>query len=273
MPKADVNGARLYYALSGVAGAPVVMLSNSLGTTLEMWRPQLPALEHDYRVLRYDMRGHGKSEVTPEPCAISTLGHDVVALLDHLGLDQVHFCGLSIGGVIGQWLGARAPKRLVSLILCNTAAKIGTAEIWNKRIADVEQSGMASITDSVLERWFTPAFCAAHPETVAPLRAMLPVNDVQGYTLLCAAIRDMDQRKLVEEIRSPTLILAGEHDPVTTVEDARFLMAGIPGALLVTLPAAHISNVEASSAFNAALTEFLESANSDAKFPHISTKG
>jgi len=196
--------------------------------------------------------------VTPEACSIGTLGQDVVALLNQLGMEKVHFCGLSIGGFIGQWLGARAPQRLSSLILCNTAAKIGTAETWNKRIADIEQGGMAAVADSVLERWFTPGFRTAHPAEVAPLRAMLLANDPRGYTLLCAAIREMDQRKLAEEIRVPTCVLAGEHDPVTTVEDSKFLEDRIPGAKLVTVPAAHISNVEAAAQFNTAVTGFLK---------------
>jgi 3-oxoadipate enol-lactonase len=258
MPKVEVNGARLFYTLSGAEGAPVLVLSNSLGTTLEMWQPQLPPLERDFRVLRYDMRGHGNSDLTPAACSISTLGEDVVALLNQLGIEKAHFCGLSIGGFIGQWLGARAPQRLLSLVLCNTAAKIGTPETWNKRIADVEQGGMASIADSVLQRWFTPAFRAAYPAAVEPFRAMLLANDPGGYSLLCAAIRDMDQRKLVEEVRVPTCVLAGEHDPVTTVEDAKFLQDKIPAAKLVILPAAHISNVEARSQFNTAVIEFLQ---------------
>jgi 3-oxoadipate enol-lactonase len=261
MPKVEVNGARLFYALSGAAEAPVVMMSNSLGTTLEMWQPQMAALESCFRILRYDMRGHGKSDVTEATCSISTLGQDVVALLDELRIEKVHFCGLSIGGVIGQWLGAHAPQRLRSLVLCNTAAKIGTPETWNKRIADVEQGGMASVAESILQRWFTPAFRLASPGEVAPLHAMLLANDPRGYALLCGAIRDMDQRTLVEGIRLPTCIVSGEQDPVTTLEDAKFLQARIAGSTLVALPAAHISNVEAAGQFNATVIEFLREAN------------
>jgi 3-oxoadipate enol-lactonase len=257
MPKVEVNGARLFYTLSGAAELPVLMLSNSLGTTLEMWRPQQAALEHSFRVLRYDMRGHGNSDLTDAPCSIDTLGQDVTALLDELEIDRVHFCGLSIGGVIGQWLGANAPQRIHSLVLCNTAAKIGTPQTWNKRIADVEQHGMASVADGVLERWFTLAFRAAAPGEVAPFRAMLLANNPRGYTLLCAALRDMDQRDMVQGIRLPTCVLTGDQDPMTTVEDAKFLQAAIAGATLVVLPAAHISNVEAAAQFNAAVIEFL----------------
>jgi 3-oxoadipate enol-lactonase len=257
MPKVDVNGSKFFYALSGAPQGPVVVFSNSLGTTLEMWRSQLAALEQKFRVLRYDMRGHGQSDLRDEPCSIADLGRDVVGLLGTLGIEKVHFCGLSIGGVIGQWLGANFPERLQSLVLCNTAAKIGVAETWNQRIADVAAKGMAPITDAALQRWFTAGFASKHPEAVAPFRAMLLANDPRGYSLLCGAIRDMDQRGLVEGIRVPTCVIAGKHDPVTTVADAEFLQSKIAGATLVSLDAAHISNVEAAEAFNAALFGFL----------------
>ena len=149
MPSIEVNGARLFYTLSGQADAPVLMMSNSLGTTLEMWQPQLAALEGRFHLLRYDMRGHGKSDVSEAACSIGTLGQDVLSLLDELQIGKVHFCGLSIGGVIGQWLGANAPERLKSLVLCNTAARIGTLESWNQRIAAVGQGGVASIAEAV----------------------------------------------------------------------------------------------------------------------------
>jgi 3-oxoadipate enol-lactonase len=257
MPKSEVNGARLFYTLSGKTDAPVLVMSNSLGTALAMWQPQLAAMESKFHLLRYDMRGHGNSDLAEEACSISTLGHDVLALLDELQMDKVHFCGLSVGGVIGQWLGANAPDRLRSLILCNTAAKIGTPESWNQRIADVEQHGMAAITEAVLERWFTPAFRLASPDAVAPFRAMLLATTPRGYALVAAAIRDMDQRKLIEDIRVPTCVVAGEHDPATTFDDAKFLQARIPGATLVPLPVAHISNVEAAAQFNQAVIDFL----------------
>jgi 3-oxoadipate enol-lactonase len=257
MPKVAVNGARLFYTLSGAPQNPVVVFSNSLGTTLDMWQPQLAALEQNFRILRYDMRGHGSSELTDLPCSIATLGQDVLALLDALAIEKVHFCGLSIGGVIGQWLGANAPRHLRSLVLCNTAAKIGTPATWNQRIAEVAQGGMAPIVEAVLQRWFTPPFAAHFPAAVAPFRAMLLANEPRGYALLCAAIRDMDQRTLVEGIRVPTCVIAGEHDPATTVADAEFLQASIAGSTLVLLATAHISNVEAAAAFNTALVDFL----------------
>jgi 3-oxoadipate enol-lactonase len=185
MPRIEVNGARLFYTLSGKADAPVLMMSNSLGTTLEMWQPQLAALESRFHLLRYDMRGHGKSDVTEAECSIGSLGQDVLSLLDELRIGKVHFCGLSIGGVIGQWLGANAPERLKSLVLCNTAARIGTLESWNERIAAVEQGGVASIAEAVLQRWFTPAFRLASPSAVAPLQAMLLATNPRD-TCRCA---------------------------------------------------------------------------------------
>jgi 3-oxoadipate enol-lactonase len=257
MPKVEVNGARLFYLLSGKIDAPVLMFSNSLGTTLDMWRPQLAAMESRFRLLRYDMRGHGQSDLVEGACSIGILGNDVLALLDELRIDKVHFCGLSVGGVIGQWLGANAPDRLRCLILCNTAAKIGTPESWNNRIADVEQNGMASITEAVLDRWFTAAFRQASPDSVAPFRAMLHASNPRGYVQVCTAIRDMDQRTLVEKIRLPTCVIAGEHDPATTLEDGKFLQSRIPGANLIPLPVAHISNVEAAAQFNQAVIDFV----------------
>ena len=257
MPKVEVNASRLFYKLSGAAIGPVLMFSNSLGTTVDMWEPQLAAFERRYRILRYDMRGHGQSDMTG-PCSIANLGQDVVALLDELQIPKVHFCGLSVGGVIGQWLGANAPQRLASLVLCNTAAKIGTPEIWNQRFADVTQGGMASITEAVLQRWFTPAFRDRSPDIIAAWRAMLLANNPRGYILIGTAIRDMDQREMIRGIQLPTRIIAGNHDPATTVEDAEFLESRISGASLVRLPAAHISNVEVASLFNAAVTEFLQ---------------
>jgi 3-oxoadipate enol-lactonase len=257
MPKVEVNGGRLFYALSGKTDAPVLMFSNSLGTTLDMWGPQLALMESRFHVLRYDMRGHGQSDMVEGACSISNLGQDVLALLDELRVDKFHYCGLSVGGVIGQWLGANAPDRLGSLILSNTAAKIGTPESWNKRIADVEQNGMASIAEATLERWFTAGFRQAFPHSVAPFRAMLHACNPRGYVLVSTAIRDMDQRTLVEKIRVPTCVIAGEHDPATTLDDGKFLQSRIPGATLVPLPVAHISNVEAAAQFNQAVIAFL----------------
>ncbi len=257
MPHADLAGVSLYYEFSGAADAPVLLLSTSLGTTAEMWRPQLDAFAADFRVLRYDMRGHGRSNTPAGPYTIAGLGADVIGLLDHLGIERVDFCGLSIGGMIGQWLAVNAESCLKRLVLSNTAAKIGTEEGWNERIEVVRSGGMAAIVDGGMERWFTPGFRASQPTVVAEMRAMLGASDPAGYVAACAAIRDMDQRATVAVIRTQTLIIAGEFDPVTTVADAEFLHGQILGSKMAVLPASHISNVEASEQFNAAVLAFL----------------
>jgi 3-oxoadipate enol-lactonase len=227
------DGARLYYQLEGPDDAPVLVLSNSLGTTLDMWAPQMPALLQRFRVLRHDARGHGRSEVTPGPYTIAQLGADALALMDHLGIARAHFCGLSMGGMIGMWLGTHHAHRLDRLVLCNTAAKIGTPDTWNPRIAKVEAEGMASVVDTVLERWFTDGFRQRAPQQVAVVRDMLLDTAPAGYSANCAAVRDMDQRAEIASIAVPTLVIAGSHDGSTPAADGRALADAIPGARYV----------------------------------------
>lgn len=164
MPFANVNAIRLHYQLEGDASLPVLVLSNSLGTSLSMWDPQMPQWLQHFRVLRYDTRGHGQSEVTPGECSIAQLGSDVIALLDHLGIAQAHFCGLSMGGSTFMWLAVHHPQRINKLILCNTGAKIGTAEAWNSRIETVRREGLGAIAGAVVSRWLTPEYAQAHPQ-------------------------------------------------------------------------------------------------------------
>jgi 3-oxoadipate enol-lactonase / 4-carboxymuconolactone decarboxylase len=258
MPHITANGIRIHYRFDGPEDAPVLMLSNSLGTTLEMWDAQLPALSRDFRVLRYDTRGHGQSEVPAGEYSIEQLGRDVVGLLDALGLEQVHFCGLSIGGLTGQWLGLHAPQRLRRLIVANTAARIGNAETWNARIALVGEKGMAEVADGAVGRWFTKDYAQAEPALVAAVRRQLLQTPPAGYIGGCAAVRDADFRASLRQIRLPMLIIAGNQDPVTTTADARFIAAAVSGARLVNLPAAHLSNIEARAGFNVALLGFLD---------------
>lgn len=259
MPLIEIDAARFNYRLDGPPDGAVIVLSNSLGTNLEMWDPQIAALADRFRVLRYDTRGHGLTSVTPGPYSITQLGRDVVALLDALDIDDAHFCGLSMGGMTGMWLGVYAPQHIKSLVLCNTAAKIGTAEIWNARIDAVRQGGMAAVTDSVIQRWFTPEFIASARDRVATTREMLLKSPAEGYAANCAAIRDMDQRETISRILAPTLIITGAQDPVTPPADARFLLERIPGAQYVELKAAHLSNIEAATEFTNALLKFLNS--------------
>src|SRR5437762_2495109 len=257
MPFLDLAGVRVHYRIDGPDAAPVVMLSNSLGTNLAMWESQLPSFTTRYRVLRYDTRGHGESAVTSGPYTIEQLARDALALLDALEIERMNFCGLSMGGMIGQWLGARSPGRLTKLVLSNTTAKIGSPETYNARIDTVRNGGMVAITDAVLARWFTPAFMTASPTAVARVRSMLNATPPGGYIACCEAIRDMDQREIVAAISVPTLVIAGTHDVPTPPTDARFLADRIKGARYVELPAAHLSNIEAAPAFTSALTEFL----------------
>jgi 3-oxoadipate enol-lactonase len=257
MPFLEIGDFRAHYALSGPAGAPVLVLSNSLGTNFSMWDPELPAFEKHLRVLRYDTRGHGQSSVTPGPYRIEQLGRDVLHILDRLSLGRVHFCGLSLGGMTGMWLGINAPERLHKLILCNTAARIGTAETWNARIEAVRRSGMKSIASAVIERWFTPAFHAAAPETIAQTQRMIETSPPEGYAACCAAIRDMDQRESISSINVPTLVISGALDPATLPADGQFLAGKIRGARYVELPTAHLSNVEAAAQFSSEVLRFL----------------
>lgn len=260
MPHLDVPGARLFYRLDGEAGRPVLLLSNSLGTTHAMWDAQMPALAARFRVLRYDTRGHGQSSVPPGPYDIATLGRDAEALLGGLGIERADFCGLSMGGMTGMWLAAHAPHRVGRLVLANTSARIGAPDVWNKRIETVAAGGMAAIVDGVIERWFTPPFRTREPASVARIADQLRACDPAGYVACCAAVRDMDQVVALARIVAPTLVVAGAHDAATPPDHAALLTARIAGARQVTFPAAHLSNVECAEAFTAALVEFLGAA-------------
>ena len=257
MPFAESNGARLNYRFDGSADAPVLVLSNSLGTNLSMWDPQISALAAQFRVLRYDTRGHGQSSVTPGPYSITQLGRDVVGLLDAVGIERAHFCGLSMGGVTGMWLGIYAPERINRLVLCNTAAKIGSTEMWNTRIDTVRTNGLSAVAETQAQRWFTPAFIAKAPDVIAATRQMIASTSPEGYAANCGAIRDMDQRETISRIGARTLVIGGLHDPVISAADLRYLVDTIPGAKLVELDASHLSNVEAPVEFTKALLNFL----------------
>ena len=258
MPFAETADLRIHYRFDGPAEAPVLVLSNSLGADLSAWDPQVPALSSRFRVLRYDSRGHGETTVTPGPYAIPTLARDVLGLLDDLHLPRVSFCGLSIGGQVGMWLGAHAGERLERLVLCNTGALIGNAAIWKARIDAVLANGVASITGALMERWFTPGFRERSPEVVARTRAMVERTAPEAYAATSAAVRDADLRGVLAAIRTPTLVVAGRHDPSTTPEQGREIAAGVAGARYVELDAAHLSNIEATEAFTAAVLPFLE---------------
>jgi 3-oxoadipate enol-lactonase len=253
----DSDGASLAYSIEGARDAPVVMLSHSLGTDARLWDLQIPDLASRYRVLRYDSRGHGGSSVPEGDYTLARLGRDALDLIDALGIDSVSFCGISLGGMVGQWLGCHAPERLRSLALCNTSAYMGPPESWDARIAAVRTGGMAAIADAVLDRWFTADFLASAPPAASIARSMLLATSPLGYAGCCAAIRDMDMRTYSAGIAGPTLIIAGLHDPATPSTHAEVLLAKFPGARLAMLPAAHLSNLEQPRLFIDTLLEFL----------------
>lgn len=264
MPHAEVNGIKLHYELAGSGKAPVVMLSNSLGTRLEMWQPQMAALAGRYRVLRYDSRGHGRSDAPPGAYTMAELAADALGVLDWLGIERAHFCGLSMGGMVGQILGASHGARLSSLTLCATTCHMPAPELWDERIRVSADRGMAALVDGVTERWFTAAFRATPRPEVERVRQMILETPAHGYGGCCAAIRDMDLRETVRRVQVPTLVVAGADDPAITVDVMRGLHERIPGSRFVSVPnAAHLLNIEQAETFNRTLLEFLETAGKD----------
>ncbi|WP_354685512.1 3-oxoadipate enol-lactonase [Cupriavidus necator] len=258
MSTATRDDLRLHYELEGPADAPVLVMSNSLGTTLAMWDPQLPALLRHFRVLRYDTRGHGASSASAQPFGMAELGADVLAVMDHAGVQRAHFCGLSMGGMTGMWLARHHPDRFGRFVLANTAALIGPASGWNTRIETVQRDGMAAIVDGVLARWFTPGWLASHPARVAPVREMLVQVNASGYIANCAAVRDADLRAILPAIDAEVLVIAGLQDAATTAEQGRAVADAIPGAEYLALDAAHLSNWELPAEFADAVTSFLQ---------------
>jgi 3-oxoadipate enol-lactonase len=245
----------VFHRLDGSEGAPALVLSNSLGTTLEMWDPQLPALAGGHRVVRYDRRGHGRSPVPAGPYSIDDLGADVLTLLDTLELDRISFCGLSIGGMVGMWLASEAPQRIDRLVLCCTAPQLPPPAMWHERAALVRAEGVASVIEAALERWFTPG---ASPDTVARFRRMLLTTPAEGYAACCEAIAGLDLRDRLGRITAPTLVITGEHDPVAPPSSGEELAGAIAGARHVSIDgAAHIANAEQPDAFTRTLVEFL----------------
>lgn len=248
----------LNYLFDNYNKEQTLIFSNSLGTDLTMWDKQVELLGQQFNILRYDTRGHGKSVVTEGEYSIEMLGKDVLHLLDHLKIEKVNFCGLSIGGLTGQWLGIHAPHRLNKLILSNTAAKIGNTEGWNTRIETVQKNGLNSIVSGTQERWFTPEFVSENKETVDAVLDSFVKTPLAGYTSCCAAVRDADFTAEISKISVPTLIICGTEDAVTTVKDGEFFTSKIPNATLVTLRAAHISNIEQAADFTKQLIEFIK---------------
>lgn len=259
MPFLNSNQGQIHYALEGDSAKPALILSNSLGADFSMWDPQMPEFLQSFRVLRSDTRGHGKSSLTPGPYTIEQLAKDVLALADSQQLERFHFCGLSLGGQIGMWLAANPPRRLDKVVLCSTAAKIGTPEMWNARIATVLKEGMENVAAAAIERWFTTAFRVSNPSVIAKTQKTLESTDPEGYAACSAAVRDFDFREHLSKIGTPTLVISGGHDPATTPADGQFLANHIAGARYVELNGAHLSNIEDAARFTREVSAFLDS--------------
>jgi 3-oxoadipate enol-lactonase / 4-carboxymuconolactone decarboxylase len=256
MPFVTRDGARLYWRSDGDPAKPALLLGNSLGTDHALWNPVLPALMRRFHVLRFDMRGHGASEAPAGAYSIEALARDALAIADAAGAQRFCFMGISIGGMLGQWLGAHAGDRVERLVLSNTTA-VSDPAIWADRIAKVRAGGTASIAEAVLQRWFTAPFQARQGPLVATTRTALTQTGSVGYLGCCAAIRDMDLRPLAASIRVPTLVVTGTHDLSTPKAQGEAIAAAIPGAVLTELPFAHIPVVEAPGPFVQAVVPFL----------------
>ena len=253
------DAVRLHNALDGLRDGPTLLLGGSLGTTLEMWEPQLAALEPIAQLVRFDTRGHGRSPVPAGPYRIDDLGSDVLRLMDDLQLERASYCGLSIGGMVGQWLAINAPHRLDRLILICTGAFLPPADPWLERAAVVRSAGTTEvIADTVIGRWFTETFAEAHPEIVSRHRAMIAATDPGGYAACCAAIATMDLREGLPSVTTPTLVLSGAQDPSISPSHGRLIADAIPGSRYELLdPAAHLATVERADAVNELIAEFL----------------
>ena len=251
------GGARIDYSVAGAPTDPALLFINSIGTTRELWARQLPRLSKSFRVITYDARGHGFSQATVGDYTIEQLGRDALAVLDDAGAESAHVCGISLGGITGMWLGVHAPRRIHSLVVANTAARIGSVQMWTERIAFVREQGMAALADMTMPRWFTEAFRTREPLTIEQFRAMVASCSTDGYLGCSAALRDEDLREAIAGIRCPVLCIAGSADVATPPDALQFIHERIAGSRLIMLDAAHLSNVEQNEAFNRALLDFL----------------
>jgi len=257
MPTINADGCPIHVEIEGPERAPVLMLSNSLGTTLHMWDGQVAPFTAHFRLVRYDRRGHGRSGVPAGPYTMERLGRDVVAVLDALGIAKTNWCGLSMGGMVGQWLGANAPSRIERLVLTNTSSYFSDKSMWNDRMALVRDKGLGAFAVANMERWFTKGFRERAPQLVERIKDMYTATPLEGYLGCAAAVRDMDHRELLPKIRAPTLVIAGKHDPATVPEANEYISKHIAGAQFTLLDAAHLSNIEQAEAYSKAVLGFL----------------
>ncbi|HEX7980843.1 MAG TPA: 3-oxoadipate enol-lactonase [Gemmatimonadaceae bacterium] len=254
----EVDGLGIAYRVDGPESADALVLVNSLGTDLSLWDPQMEELTRHFRVIRYDCRGHGASDVPLGPTSIDHLGADLVALLDCLNLERAHLCGLSLGGFIALWVAAYHRERVACAVFANTAARIGSTESWDERMRAVRAGGMAAISETVVGRFLGAPFRAAHPDVTRRIIDMVEATPADGYLAVCAALRDADLRDVVSRIRAPSLIIAGELDQSTPLRQSEELHTAIASSELVVLPdAAHLTNVEQAEKFTPLVTTFL----------------
>jgi 3-oxoadipate enol-lactonase len=253
-----VTTAALHYTVDGPADAPVLLLGPSLGTTTELWAPQVPALAARFRVVRYDHRGHGRSPVPPAPYTLAELGGDVLAVLDTLGVGRAHVAGLSLGGMVSMWLAANAPDRVDRLVVVCSSARLGPPDMWADRAAAVRAGGLERIADAVIGRWFPPDFGHRAPEVVAAFRAMLTSTPAEGYAACCGVIETMDLEPDLPRITAATLVVAGLADGATPPAHARRIADAVPGARLALIAgAAHLANVARPELVTQLLVDFL----------------
>ncbi len=252
-----VDGCRLAYEVEGPEAAPVCLLLHSLGTTSALWDPQRERFRQSLRVIRYDVRGHGQSQPPVGPYTLTQLGRDALAVLDAVGVERAHLCGVSLGGITALWLALHAPDRVGRLVVANTAARLGTSEAWANRIGVVRAGGMEAVVDGAIARWFTDRFRDQHPDIVARFRSMLQQCSVDGYAGACAVLRDADLRREIGQISAETLVVTGRHDEATPPALGGLIRACVAGARALDLDAAHLSNVEQAGPFTAGVLDFL----------------
>jgi 3-oxoadipate enol-lactonase len=251
------DGCPIRVEVEGRDGAPVLMLSNSLGTNLNMWDDQVPEFTKHFRLVRYDRRGHGQSGVPKGPYSMERFGKDVLSILDALKIKKTNWCGLSMGGMVGQWLGANAPDRVEKLVLSNTNSHYEDKTPWTDRIKFVTEKGLDALVETNMQRWFTEGFRKRAPEAIERMRKAFVATRVPGYIACCEAIRDMDFRASNPSIRAPTLVIVGAQDPATPPSAGEIIQKMIPGSKLASLDAAHISNVEQPKEYTETVLNFL----------------
>lgn len=249
--------ATISFDIEGPANAPPLLLINSIGTTRNLWTRQLHAFSSAYRVIRYDARGHGRSSVSPGDYTLEQLAEDAIAVMDAAGVASAHICGISLGGITAMWLGVHASPRVNSLVLANTAARIGSLQSWTERIELVNTLGMSAVADKAMSMWFSKEFRDRERDLINRFHAMVESCPPVGYLGCCAALRDADLREAIANVRCPTLAIAGSIDPSTPVDALKFIHSKISGSRMVTLDAAHLTNVEQANVFTSKVMAFL----------------